>query len=643
MPTRHFPGFNSQFLPGFAPKLDWVPPPFPSLRGVKTAAIDLETYDPMIDDGSGCVFGVGHVAGIAVALDNGFRGYWPIGHESRCDNLPKELVCQFTNELIASDIELVFANAQYDIGWLRTLGILIPRLIHDILIRDTLIDEERDEGYDLNAVATRWLGEGKDERLLKEIARDYGYITDKEVKANLWRLPAAAVGPYAEADVDRTLRSFHAQTPEIITQDLGEAYQLERQVLPILEQMWCNGIHVDVDRAAELAVKWKALEVDAMKLLEGVVDPYDTTQVGEYLDRHNIPLKKTWTKHGRLEFSGINKALFTRFSESVPVQNLQRAREINRCRTVFLEKKLIAENRNGKIHPYYVQMHTDEGGTRTMRLSCKNPNAQQFPKRSRYFPAKELRKCLLPPPGFDWAKNDYWSQEPTLQCHYGLMYNMPGAKEVAATFAKKIKLYTFIEERTKGACNYDQAKGVVLGRSYKMGIAKMAATVGVPEKRCAEILEEFDRAVPYIALLADKAEGLARNRGYLRLLCGHRRHFNLWTLPGYSKDEDGEEAERRRPLALDAARKKHGMTELIRAHVRKAFNSLIQGGSAGQTKRALVNLNSAIRTPINQVHDEIGMPVCNRKEAELAKEIQEQAVKLLLPVSCDLEVNHHWV
>jgi hypothetical protein len=118
--------------------------------------------------------------------------------------------------------------------------------------------------------------------------------------------------------------------------------------------------------------------------------------------------------------------------------------------------------------------------------------------------SKSIRKCLVPEDGMEWAKLDFWSQEPTLQCHYGLMENLGGAAEVAAMFQKGIKLYKFVEDATQNRCNYDQAKAVVLGRSYGMGKAKMASQLHMDIDECGSVLEAFDSVVPYIGILADR-------------------------------------------------------------------------------------------------------------------------------------------
>lgn len=74
----------------------------------------------------------------------------------------------------------------------------------------------------------------------------------------------------------------------------------------------------------------------------------------------------------------------------------------------------------------------------------------------------------------------------------------------------------------------------------------------------------------------------------------------------------------------------------------KALNRLIQGSSADQTKKALVELDRA-GIPIQlQVHDEIDFTIHERKTAEDAAEIMRTCVPAKVPFKVDIEVGPSW-
>lgn len=626
----------------FEPISTWTPPrSLPDLSSAREIAIDTENRDPGLKTkGPGFIRNDGHVAGISICADTGFRGYFPIGHEGG-GNLDKSLVSDWLKQTCLRDRDYIFANAQYDLGWLATLGIEVKGTINDICIADTLIDEERSDGYSLEALGLRWLGQGKDESMLKEAIIAYSLTNPK---ADLWKLPARFAGTYAETDAIRTFEVFQKQKKVLRSENLWEVYKMERTLTPVLFEMFRRGIRVDGSYAEALNDDWKERERELMGQL-GVTeqDLWSSSFISALCSKHDIYIPRT--EKGNISLTkdyltGINHPEINPFIE---------LRAIQRTRSVYLEQNLIRNVVNGRIHPQYIQMASDDGGTRTMRLAARNPNAQQFPKRSRLFDAKAIRTCLIPEEGCRWAKADYWSQEPVVQLHYALLKKLPGAEEVKAQFLQGTKLASFIEKATKGRLNYDQAKEVTLGRSYGMGPSKMSSRMGISTRECSELLEAFDNVVPYVSMLAKSVASVAVTRGYIKTLAGHKRHFNLFepTRNWDKKYESDRDDNRRFPaMPWDQAQEYYRVNGrpvlLQRAFVYKAFNSLIQGGSAGQTKTALLGVAQAVALPQIQVHDELGVSVETDKQGKQIEEIMVNCIPLLSPVRVDLDIGNSW-
>lgn len=159
--------------------------------------------------------------------------------------------------------------------------------------------------------------------------------------------------------------------------------------------------------------------------------------------------------------------------------------------------------------------------------------------------------------------------------------------------------------------------------------------MGIDQDTCREVLEAFDSIAPYIKQLNESAASIARKRGYIKTLLGRRRRFNLWAPVGSSKDEEA--------FHFEKAKEKWPKEELERAFVYKAFNALIQGGAADQTKKALVDISRAVGLPQMTVHDEISNSVHSEKEALLMGECMRNAIPLLAPVRTDMELGGSWV
>ena len=134
-------------------KSEWVhPTEFPSMKGKKVVAVDLETCDTdLIKMGPGWPKKIGSVIGIAISSGD-FTAYYPIAHEGG-GNMDKKPVIKYIKSICEDEsIQKVFHNAQYDIGWLSVLGIEVKGYIHDTMIAAALLNENR-YSYTLNSLS----------------------------------------------------------------------------------------------------------------------------------------------------------------------------------------------------------------------------------------------------------------------------------------------------------------------------------------------------------------------------------------------------------------------------------------------------------------------------------------------------------
>lgn len=609
------------------PATQWTPPlSLPNLDHETTISVDTETFDPGIKEkGPGYLRGSGHLVGISLAwgpVENTKAIYLPIGHKFG-GNLDRGIVLSWIKSTLSkTDRDVAFANAPYDLGWLRLNGVEVSGRIHDIQIMDPLLDEERIDGYSLNAIAKRHLGEEKKEDLLNEAAKAHG---QKNAKECMHLLAPKFVGPYAEADAEQTLRIFRKIKTIPEWQEVSSLYEtLERPLIRTLFEMTWKGVRVDLDYAEKLNNRWMRQEQETYLEL-GFREVWDGKACARYLRANGVNVG-----------TSVDKAFLESLSH--PGGKLIRiARELNRCRETFLEQNILLGSRKGRIHPTYMQLASDEGGTRSGRLACKNPNAQQFPKRSVNIDAKSIRKCLIPEEGKQWAKLDYWSQEPVIQCHYAILSGLPGAHEVNEMFKKDIKLATYIAEKSGGRLRYDQAKDVTLARSYGQQTAGLARRMNMTISEAEQLQEDFDSIVPYVSMLADRVKARAGEKGFIKTLLGRKQRFQLWSRR-FCKDAES----RYDAFPLEEARKKWPKETLERAFLYKALNRLIQGSAADQTKKALVEIHQQIGLPDLTVHDEINKSVVDLKEAEAIQEIMVTCIPLKTMVRADMDLGSTW-
>lgn len=600
------------------PSCNWRPPAqLPSFG--KIIAIDLETCDPNLKKlGPSYKRGEGKVVGIAIA-DEHQEVYLPIDHQGG-DNLDKNLICNYVQNVVKNSTEILFANAAYDLGWLKVLGINITCPVRDVQIAEALIDEEQ-YSYSLNNLSKKYLKRTKFEDNLKKAAKLYGV----DPKGGMWKLPARYVGEYAEIDARNTWDVYQHQIPVLKEQGLWPVWELECKLTPVLVHMTMKGVPVNIDGAEQLNNKLKAKEKELKKHFSNL-DIWSPAQLAHHIEKLGLVVPKT--EKGN---PSVSKDFLTN-CDHPEVKLIHEARSINRLRKVFIEDIILNQNYKGRIHADFKQVASDTGGTRSGRLSSANPNMQQVPKRSDI--GKAIRALYIAEPDKLWCKADYSSQEPRLQVHYALIGEfglpLPKALEAKQAFEQGEKLYSFFEKTT--GLPYDTCKMLCLGISYGMGMKKMAKTLGISEEACKETMRKFNSEAPFLKVLFDNAMNIASSRGYIKTILGRRARFDFWT-PSFEETA---------VKGYGVAKGKYPNKPLQRAYTSKALNRLIQGSAADQAKKAMVDAYEAgfdMRLP---VHDEINAMVDSEKDSLDLKAIMENAIPLKVPVIADIDLGPTW-
>jgi DNA polymerase I-like protein with 3'-5' exonuclease and polymerase domains len=631
----------------FAPESDWVPPTsFPNLSACRTIGLDIESRDPdLMTKGPGFIRGNADVAGISVSTTDA-SWYFPIGHLSGGNINKIATIVWLQHELLCrEDLTIIGANLQYELEGLDSLGIQIRGNLIDVQIAEALIDENS-ESTSLEALCKKYLGGSKDEALLKEAAAAHGF---KHEKSSLWKLHSKYVGPYAEYDAQAPLKIWEAQKKIISNESLDRVFALESKLLPMIWRMRKRGICLDVEAAqglsGRLLLEENQMRLDMRKKYGTEVDPQSGPKIALICDRLGIRYPRTAI--GNPSFT----ADYLENANHPFLDDLAALRKLNDLRNDFVDGWLLKHHIGGKIHPQWRQIATDEGGTRTGRFGCANPNVQQIPAGKYRKTGKPntigqmIRACFIPHErGLKWAKFDYSEQEPRILTHFAALCNFTGACEVARKYSESrlFKIYPFMMEIS--GLDKRPAKDCYLGRSYGMGIKKLALKFNKSEDEARKILAKFDAGVPFVKELAEAASHAAQERGYVRTLLGRRRHFNMWE-PANSwrlrKDDPSMDC---RPVKTqEAAERKWPGTKLQRADTHKACNSVIQGSGADMAKQAMVDCyekNSIL--PYMQVHDELNFGVQDEQHALQLQSSIEGCIPMEVPIVSNLEIGEHW-
>ena len=603
---------------------EWVAPTtFPDLSTHSKVAIDLETCDPeLIKEGPGWPTERGQVIGIAVS-SNGFTGYYPIAHEGG-GNMDEKKVIKYVKSICEDgSIEKVFHNAQYDIGWLSTLGIEVKGRIHDTMVAMALIDENR-FSYTLNSISGEYLGERKNETKLREAADAFGV----DPKNEMYRLPAQFVGEYAEKDARLTLKLHEKLSWEITKDNLQTVYDMECRLINVIFQMTKKGVRIDTHSAEKLIERFKNKEKKLIKRIKDLtnlnVEIWAAASIAKAFDALNLPYERT----EKTSSPSFTKMFLTDHPHELP-RLIMQARELNKLRGTFLHG-LIKHNKEGRIHAHINQIRSDSGGTVTGRFSYNHPNLQQIPSRGQF--AQDIRKIFIPEIGEYWLKADYSQQEPRLLTHFARLVDQPGSGEVQKAYREK-DLDFHQQTADMAGVQRSLAKTIGLGVMYGMGYHKLARELDMEPQEAKKMLQDFHGKVPFMKGMLEAVMNRANSKGVIRTLLGRKCRFDLWEPTQWGVHK---------ALPLNQAQTEHGFA-IKRAYTYKALNRLIQGSAADQTKKAMVDVYEEMgMIPLIQVHDELDCSVKDEKEGKQIKEIMENCVELEVPSKVDIEISESW-
>ena len=606
-------------------KAEWLhPTETPSMKGKDVVAIDLETCDTELKKmGPGWPRKIGSVIGIAISSGD-FTAYYPIAHEGG-GNMDKSIIVEYIKEVCEDEsIQKVFHNAQYDIGWLSTLGIEVKGYIHDTMIAAALLNENR-YSFTLNSMVAEYLGEFKNESLLKAKAEELGL----DPKADMYKMHASFVGEYAEADAKLTWRLHERFITEIEKEDLTKVYDVECRLIRVIFNMTKRGVRVDMEKAFGLKKKLLNKEKQYLKRIKDLVGQdvqiNAARSVAQAFDSVNLEYPRT-----ALGAPSFTQTFLETHAHELP-RMITKARVLNKLQGTFVDG-VAKYVHNGRLHAHINQIRGDNGGTVTGRFSMYAPNLQQMPIRNEY--GSELRKIFIPEQGEYWLSADYSQQEPRILTHFAILNKNAGAEEVQQAFVKGLDFH----KQTAEMAGIDRrlAKTIGLGVMYGMGYKKMAVDLDIAPMEAKEMLKEFREKVPFMQGMLEAVMNRANQIGSVRTYLGRRCKFDLWEPAWY------EAGVFHKALPHNEATTKWGGS-IKRAGTYKALNRLIQGTAADQTKKAMVDIYEQLGIiPLIQFHDELNCSVKSDKEAKEIKDMMETCIDLKVPSNVDYKIKDNW-
>lgn len=623
------------------PKSDWVPPALsdlPSWTGAKRVCVDTEFRDDHLDELGPGVRRGGYLAGISFAIEDGPAHYLPIRHLDGGNLDPDQVIAYVKDQAKTFDGSIVGHKLDIDLDYLAEAGVEFTsaKEFLDTGSAAALIDELQHR-YSLDACAERWGLPGKDESLLREAARGHGLHPKRE----LWKLHSRFVGPYATGDAALPLALLRRQEKDLEAQDLWQVWRLESALLPALVRMRRRGVKIDLAHLGVVVGKMRAViaECDAevhhhTGYRIGVDNYYAPKAIAPALEHIGISLETD--RHGNPTVSQEDLVVDHPVARAV-----QRARDHAKILQFAgtVHKHLIGD----RIHCTFKQLkgekdsHKDSHKEETKgagfgRLSCIDPNLQNQPARDEEL--GPLWRAIYVPDEAEqiWISADFSQQEPRGCVHYAELLDLPGSHEAGDRYRSNplTDFHEMVAAITGLPRKY--CKDIGLGIMYGMGGGKLCRRIGLPtEWKVNErtghkylgagpegqaILDQFNRAAPFIRALAKACEAKAKRSGFIKTILGRRCHFPRIEATG-----------------------EYDWTY-------KALNRLLQGSGADQTKKAIVDLDRAGIPLQLTVHDEVNWSEdrsdVGRARARKGGQVMREAVAMKIPSRVDIEEGANW-
>jgi DNA polymerase I-like protein with 3'-5' exonuclease and polymerase domains len=511
----------------------------------------------------------------------GVSEYFAFNHKLG-ENLPLSWKPQLV-EAIENSPCLVMHHAKHDLRALRSFGVDIKKIrkFYCTMMKSHMIDENR-FSQSLDAVSRHYGGNPK---AMPQAAVD---IKD----AFGWAyIPVDLMCSYAANDAEITEVADDAMQDEWDDHGFeGEYWDIEQDFTRLLGDIEDNGALIDQDLAQR--------ELDrGLDIMKGVSDslgfnPGSTTQLGKFLiDELGLPVLKRNKKPTKKHPQGTGNPSFDKEAMEGYDELLQR-RNDTRARQILLYRGW-QKTTSSNYKPYLELLHPDgrlrcnfkQHGTKTGRLSCELPNLQQIPKSSTNDWNGSLKSAFIVEDHRVAWEADYSQLEFRLGAAYGRVSRLI---ELFADMGRDV-----FEEMAKdlGMVRQD-VKTLVYTLQFGGGVNRIKEVFGVSELVAAAIRDNFFRKYHGLLLIANKAQAMCKQNGYVKNWAGRRRHFR------YPQSE---------------------------AH--KAFNAVIQGGAFEIVKRGMVRLwrdgilNDECRMDL-QVHDSARFDIEEGKEHIYLPEIK---------------------
>lgn len=443
-------------------------------------------------------------------------------------------------------------NIKYDVHVLaNAAGIVLGDNVQliDTLTLSKLIDSDRFQ-HNLTVLSKDWLNEDISSyeialKPYKHRNQDYG------------RIPIDIIGPYAIQDVI-TNRKLYNYIEKNLPETCYHVRDTEIALTSVLVEIERNGLKVDVEQLKQTKISSanKLLQIEeALEKLTGrAFRPHTNDDCFDILCNHfGLPVlgwtqvnpetgEKTAGKpsfdKGTLNLYSAHPSVIADGRIKAVVDGIITYRKIHTFKGLFVETFIDEVDAHGLMHPNYNQ------SVRTGRLSCSEPNAQQFDKSA---------KSLIHP----YNENDRFVSYDLSQIEFRTIAHYSESRKLIEAYNKNPD--TDFHDWTARLCGSNRGTAKTMNfrlgfgggkkntqkavstskdlveyvlkqleeREFKTDEEREYAFNRLAENRAAEIYNTFHREMPEIKSISKRAELVCKTRGYVFNMFGRQRHLPI--------------------------------------------------------------------------------------------------------------------
>ncbi|MGG3738210.1 DNA polymerase I [Aeribacillus pallidus] len=398
-------------------------------------------------------------------------------------------------------------------------------------------------------------------------------------------------------------------------------YDLEMPLSLILADMESRGVQVDVERlhqmGEELKQQLSAIEERIYELAGETFNINSPKQLGVILfEKLGLPVIKK-TKTGYSTSADVLEKLAP---EHEIIQEILHYRQLGKLQSTYIEGLLKV------VHPDTNKVHTrfNQALTQTGRLSSTDPNLQNIPIRLEE--GRKIRQAFVPSEeGWVIFAADYSQIELRVLAH------IAGDEKLIDAFKQDMDIHTktamdvfHVSQEEVTSNMRRQAKAVNFGIVYGISDYGLSQNLGITRKEAGEFIKRYFESYPGVKAYMEDIVQEAKQKGYVSTLLHRRRYIPEITSRNFNVRSFAE---------------------------RTAMNTPIQGSAADIIKKAMVEMDAALKEHglqarmLLQVHDELIFEAPKEEIETLKKivpEVMENAIELRVPLKVDYAYGDTW-